>query len=209
MAKISKRQLFTIISFGIGFIIPALGFLLPQTFFTSREQISLFFQGFGIWTPLVFIALSSIPVVFTPLNHAVFGIAGGFIFGPWLGFLLNWIAKFIGTFINFSIGRFFGNKIARNVAKKEGYEQYNDVFKQHKFLLFILFSFNDTLSYLAGISSMKFTTFLLIISVAHIMPALTLAYIGGGISLTDPLFIGIALTITLLTFSYFYLKKKL
>ncbi|HEX9601459.1 MAG TPA: VTT domain-containing protein, partial [Mariniflexile sp.] len=206
MAKVSKATLFTIATFAIGFLIPALGFLFPETFFSNRQQISSFIQSFGLWTPIIFITISIIPVVFTPLNHGVFGIVGGFIFGPWLGFLLNWIAKIIGTTINFFIGQTLGKKAIRHFTKTEDVKQYNMIFDRHKFLLFIGFSVNDTLSYLAGISNMELKTFLPLTFLAQIMPALILAYIGSGISLSDPLFIALSFTVVLFATIYFYLK---
>ena len=209
MAKVSKATLFTIATFAIGFLIPALGFLFPETFFSNRQQISSFIQSFGLWTPIIFITISIIPVVFTPLNHGVFGIVGGFIFGPWLGFLLNWIAKIIGTTINFFIGQTLGKKAIRHFTKTEDVKQYNMIFDRHKFLLFIGFSVNDTLSYLAGISNMELKTFLPLTFLAQIMPALILAYIGSGISLSDPLFIALSFTVVLFATIYFYLKKKI
>ena len=209
MAKVSKATLFTIATFAIGFLIPALGFLFPETFFSNRQQISSFIQSFGLWTPIIFITISIIPVVFTPLNHGVFGIVGGFIFGPWLGFLLNWVAKISGTTINFFIGQILGKKAIRHFTKTEDVKQYNMIFDRHKFLLFIGFSVNDTLSYLAGISNMELKTFLPLTFLAQIMPALILAYIGSGISLNDPLFIALSFTVVLFAKIYFYLKKKI
>jgi len=48
MTKISKVNLFTASTFVIGFIIPALGFLFPDTFFSGREQIIQFVKNFGL-----------------------------------------------------------------------------------------------------------------------------------------------------------------
>ena len=207
MTKISKGTLFTLTTFAMGFLIPAIGFLFPETFFSNRQQISSLIQSFGLWAPLIFVTISIIPVVFTPLNHGVFGIVGGFIFGPWVGFLLNWTAKIIGTMINFLIGLTFGKRIIHHFTHTEDIEQYNMIFDRHKFLIFIGFSINDTLSYLAGISEMKLKTFLPLTVCAQIMPALILAYIGSGISLGDPLFIILGLIVVVFAAIYFYLKN--
>lgn len=208
MAKISGSTIFTASTFAIGFLIPALGFLFPETFFSNQQQITNFIKSFGWWTPIIFIGLSIIPIVFTPLNHTIFGIVGGFVFGPWVGFLLNWISKTVGTLISFSIGRSIGQRAVKKFAKSEHLEQYNKIFTQHPFIIFVGFTVNDTLSYLAGISSMKLRAFVPLILLAHIIPTLTLSYIGSGISLTDPLFIGLVFVILLIALIYFYLKRK-
>lgn len=208
MKKISKSTWFTILTFAIGFLLPALGFLFPETFFSNQQQISQFIKSFGWWTPIIFVGLSIIPVIFTPLNHGIFGIVGGFVFGPWVGFILNWISKSIGTLITFSIGRFFGKKAISKFTKSEDMTHYNKIFNQHAFLIFIGFTVNDTLSYLAGISTMKTKTFVLLVLTAHVIPALALAYIGSGISLNDPIFIILTAIIILLALAYFLLKRK-
>ncbi|PIQ77002.1 hypothetical protein COV82_06770 [Candidatus Peregrinibacteria bacterium CG11_big_fil_rev_8_21_14_0_20_46_8] len=205
--QMSKATTFTILTFAIGFLIPALGFLFPETFFSNREAISAFVKGFGLWAPLIFIVVSVIPVVFTPLNHGIFGIVGGFVFGPWLGFILNWISKSIGTLLTFSIGRLLGKKAIRKFTKSEDMSQYNKIFNQHTFLIFIGFMVNDTLSYLAGISTMKFRRFAVLVILSHIVPTLALAYIGSGISLRDPLFMLLTGVIVLLCVLYFLLKR--
>lgn len=209
MKKIPKSTWFTLLTFAIGFLLPALGFLFPETFFSNQQQISQFIKSYGLWAPVIFVALSIIPVIFTPLNHGIFGIVGGFVFGPWVGFGLNWISKSIGTLITFSIGRFFGKKAIYKFTKSEDMTQYNNIFNQHAFLIFIGFTVNDTLSYLAGISTMKTRAFVALIFLAHIIPALTLAYIGSGISLNDPFFIVLTAIIGLLVLTYFLLKRKL
>ncbi len=208
MKKISGSTIFTASTFAIGFLLPALGFLFPESFFSSQQQISNFIKSFGIWTPIIFIGFSIIPIIFTPLNHAIFGIVGGFVFGPWVGFLLNWISKTIGTLITFSIGRSIGQKAVKKFVKSEHLEQYNKIFTQHPFIIFVGFIINDTLAYLAGISSMKLRVYVPLILMAHVIPTLTLAYIGSGISLKDPLFVGLIFIISIMALAYFYLKRN-
>ena len=208
MVKISSSTIFTASTFAIGFLLPALGFLFPETFFSNQQQISNFIKSFGIWAPIIFIGFSIIPIIFTPLNHAIFGIVGGFVFGPWIGFLLNWVSKSIGTLITFSIGRLIGKHAVKKFTKSEHLEQYNKIFTQHSFIIFVGFIINDTLSYLAGISSMRLKAFIPLILLAHIIPTLTLAYIGSGISLTDPMFIGLIFVISLIALMYFYVKRN-
>lgn len=207
MKPISKAHWFTIVSFGIGFLLPALGILFPDTFFSNQAQISQTIKSFGLFGPLIFILISIIPIIFTPLNHGVFALVGGFLFGPWIGFLLNWTSKSIGTIITFSIGRKLGQSAINKFLKSEDLSQYNKIFNQHPFLIFIGFMINDTLSYLAGISNLPTKSFLKLILPAHILPTLTLAYIGSGISLKDPVFILLSLVILSLTSLYFYIRS--
>ncbi|MBU3940728.1 MAG: hypothetical protein KKH88_02250, partial [Nanoarchaeota archaeon] len=69
---------------------------------------------------------------------------------------------------------------------------------------------DDELSYLAGFSSMNPWVFLPIMAIGHLSGSLSLAYIGNGISLIDPMFIFLSV-ITLIggiLFVFHYRKVK-
>ena len=77
-------------------------------------------------------------------------------------------------------------------------------------MYFLPFFPDDELSYLAGFSSMKTKTFVIIALLGHLSGSLALAYIGNGISLMDPMFIFLSV-ITLvggILFVFHYRKTK-
>ena len=181
----------------IPIILLILGYAFPNTFFSSQEQIRNFIEPFGVWAPLVFILINVLQVVITPFSHYVVGVAGGFLFGTWQGFLYNWIGRVIGTLIAFYLGRKFGRVIIKHLVKQENLSKYDRLFDKGKLVLFLMYFLplfpDDELSYLAGFSSMKARIFIPIMLLGHIGGSLSLAYIGNGLSLTDPLFIAISL----------------
>lgn len=207
--KIRKSTWIIIFSFAIGLGIPViLSILFPSAFFSSREQIRSYLMNYGYYSPLIFVFLSIIPVVITPLNHSIFGLAAGFIYGPWIGFLLSWIAKLIGTIVNFLIGRIVGKKTLRRWASDEVIQDYDLLFEKHKFALFSIyfvpFLTNDMLSYFAGASNLSFRTFFPIMFFGQIGTCFSLAYIGSGAKLNDPLLMGIFVVILVITIYYLY-----
>ncbi|MFH1839753.1 MAG: VTT domain-containing protein [Nanoarchaeota archaeon] len=150
----------------------------------------------------------------TPISTSVVSIAGGFIFGTWQGFLYNWIGRVIGTLIAFWLGRRFGRKIIRKFVNMEKLKKYDSFVEKGKFILFLMYFLpffpDDELSYLAGFSSMKAKTFVIIALLGHLSGSLALAYIGNGISLIDPMFIFLSV-ITLIggiLFVFHYRKVK-
>ena len=102
-----------------------LGYIYPSTFFSSQEQIRSFVEPYGIFAPIIFIILQILQVVLTPISHYVVGLAGGFIFGTWYGFILNWVGRVIGTLIAFYLGRKFGRKIIKRVVKQNNLKKYD------------------------------------------------------------------------------------
>jgi uncharacterized membrane protein YdjX (TVP38/TMEM64 family) len=199
----------------IPIILLILGYIFPSQFFSNQESIRVFVNQFGAFASIAFILLQITQVVVTPINHYVVSIAGGFIFGIWPGFIYNWIGRVIGTLIAFYIGRNFGRKIIKHVAKPKTIEKYDMFFNKGKILLFLAYFLplfpDDELSYLAGISAISPKIFIPIMAIGHIGGSLGLSYLGNGLeSLKDPIFIIISI-LTLLAgvwFAWSYRKIK-
>ena len=182
-------------------IIPILlliiGYVMPGTFFSNQERMRTFVESYGTLAPVIFIGIQILQVVITPINHYAVGILGGYVFGLWEGFVYNYIGRVIGTLIAFYLARFIGRKIVAHAVSKKTMEKYDWIFERSKFLLFLMYFLplfpDDELGYLAGISSMQPATFIPIMMLGHIMGSLSLAYLGNGVSIKDPLFIFLSL----------------
>jgi uncharacterized membrane protein YdjX (TVP38/TMEM64 family) len=173
------------------------GYLFPNSFFNSQERIREFIAPYGPWAPVIFILLQILQVVITPLSHYVVGLAGGYLFGPWYGTLYNWIGRVIGAAIAFFLARKFGRKIVTRFVKKENLKKYDRLFEKGSVFLFLMYFLplfpDDELSYLAGFSSMKTRIFLIAMMLGHIGGAASLAFLGSGLSYTEPAFIIMAI----------------
>jgi len=195
------------------FILLIIGYLYPSSFFSNQEAIRNYVNSFGSFAPIIFIILQILQVVITPISHYAVSIAGGYIFGLWLGALYNFIGRVIGTIIAFYLARYIGKKIVEKVVNKQTQEKYNYLFEKGKVLLFLAYFLplfpDDEISYLAGLSNLSAKLFIPLIVLGHISGSLSLAYIGNGIkSVSDPLFITLSL-ITLIggvVFIYCYNK---
>lgn len=192
-----------------------LGYIFPVHFFASQDSIRNFVGQFGIFSPIAFILVQILQVIITPFSHYTVSIAGGFIFGTWLGFLYNWIGRVIGTAIAFYLGRFLGRKIIKHIVKQETIQKYDYYLNKGKTLLFLAYFLplfpDDEISYLAGFSAIKPRIFLPLMAIGHVSGSLSLAYLGNGIkSMKEPMFIFLSL-ITLIGgiwFVWHYRKIK-
>ena len=198
----------------IPIILLVLGYVYPSSFFSNQEQIRNFIKPYGILAPIMFIILQILQVVITPISHYAVGLAGGFIFGTWYGFILNYTGRVIGTLIAFYLGRKFGRKIIKHVVKPETLNKYDKLFERGKLILFLMYFLplfpDDELSYLAGFSSMRARVFIPIMLLGHIGGSLGLAFLGSGLSYRNPFFIIFSI-ITLIAgvlFVIFYKKHK-
>lgn len=182
-----------VVLFAIGIAIPILSLAFPDRFASNQQELREVLAPYGSWAPVVLVGLSILPVVITPLNHSVFGIAAGYIFGVWEGFLINWIAKVIGTLISFYIARHLGRRLVQRFVDPSTIEKYDAIFSRSTIIWFLIYSVPffgpDELPFLAGLSSIRAVVFLPLALLAHVNKSLFLAYLGSGMSLDDPVFI--------------------
>jgi uncharacterized membrane protein YdjX (TVP38/TMEM64 family) len=214
MTKIKKLKFLWYALTIIPIALLVLGYIFPSAFFSSQDQIKNFIEPYGVLAPIMFVILQILQVVLTPISHYAVGLAGGFIFGTWYGFILNFIGRAVGTLIAFYLGRKFGRKIIQRLVKPETLRKYDKIFEKGKLILFLMYFLplfpDDELSYLAGFSSMRARVFIPIMLLGHIGGSLGLAILGSGLTYKNPLFIVFSI-ITLITgvlFAIFYKHHK-
>ena len=189
-----------------------LGYIYPSVFFGSQDSLRTFIEGYGVLAPLVFIFLQILQVVLTPLSHYSVGLLGGYLFGPWVGFVYNWSGRVIGTLIAFYLARTFGRKIVTKLVKLKTMKKYDTIFEKGKFILFLIYFLplfpDDELSYLAGVSSLKAKMFIPLMLLGHVGGSFGLAYVGAGFSMSDPIFIifSVLTILAAILFVLFYKK---
>lgn len=116
MTLLKDRRLW--IGFGFAAIViafHALGFaslLSLDTLRTHRATLAAFVAGHGVIAALVFVAVYVAAVSFSLPGATVLTLAGGFLFGPYLGTALNVTGATIGATIVFMFaGRLFGANV--------------------------------------------------------------------------------------------------
>ncbi len=209
-----QKILFSIITLLPIIVFLLWGYLFPSSLFSSKDVIRNYIIGFGIWAPIVFVLLQIIQVVLTPVSHYAVGLAGGFIFGTWYGFLLNYIGRVIGHFIAFLISRTIGRPIVEKLVKPENLAKYDKFWeKGGSFLLFLIYYVplfpDDEMSYIAGTSKIKLLPFIMANVFGQTGGALALAYLGNGIKIKTITFVIVFLITCVLAaiFSWIWWKK--
>ena len=196
-------------------VIPVIGLIFSLTDPKEFENIQAVWRDriaiFGIFGPLVFVLIQADQVILTPISHYTVGAIGGFLYGPYIGGVLNWTGRVFGHVIAFEIARRFGRKVVEKFVDEKTIKQF-DRFVSGKdqkgitpqslilFLIYFLPLFpDDEISYIVGLSTMSRRHFILANLFGHVGGALSLAYIGSGVDTSD-LYFWILFVITLLGF---------
>lgn len=196
--------------------LPVLGLIVavfdPQTFTDSQAFWQRKIAVAGIFGPLLFILVQALQVIVTPMSHYTIGAIGGFLYGPWIGGLLNWIGRIIGHLTALFLARTIGRPIVSRFVSPVTIEKYDKLVADKSLILFLFYFLplfpDDEISYLAGLSKMKFRLFLLANMFGHVGGSFGLAYIGSGIDTRDPVF-WVLFVVTLLGFPLvWYLLRK-
>ncbi len=200
----SSIKKFTKVFWVIITIIPIAGIMIslldPISFYSTQEEYRLKIEAFGVFGPLFFIFLQAAQVILTPINHYAVGIAGGFLYGPYLGGSLNWVGRIIGHLVAFFISMKYGRKFINKYVSEETIKKFDKYVSNQYLILFLVYFLpffpDDEISYLAGLSKMNFKKFAITNLLGHTGGSFLLAYAGAGVERNDPIFwILIGLTI--------------
>jgi uncharacterized membrane protein YdjX (TVP38/TMEM64 family) len=161
-------------------------------FFNDPESVKSFISSMSVFGPLIFIGLQIIQVVIFIIPGEVTQIAGGYLFGPVFGTLLSVAGIVIGSGINFFLGRLLGIPFVKALFKKEQIDKILSLFSSSKsqsittlaiFGIFLIPAFpKDIVTYIAGITPIRFSVFLLVSGLGRLPGILVSGLIGDAAS---------------------------
>jgi uncharacterized membrane protein YdjX (TVP38/TMEM64 family) len=151
---------------------------------SDRDQIKIFVTSFGHGAPAIFIIIQILQVIFAPFPGEATGFIGGFLFGTAKGFLYSSIGLTLGSWINFSIGRFFGKRFVRKMIPERQLDRLDKIIKRQGvivlFILFIIPGFpKDYLCLFLGLSTMPLKIFLILTGIGRMPGTLMLSLQGS------------------------------
>lgn len=163
----------------------------------DRDRIREFITSFGWGAPLVFMGIQILQVIFAPVPGEATGFIGGYLFGVLKGFFYSSAALAIGSWINFSIGRFLGIRFVRKMIPPDKFERFDSMLKrQGLIVLFLLFIFpgfpKDYLCLFLGLSTLPLKVFILMATIGRMPGTFLLSLQGAYLYEEKYLFLGIA-----------------
>ena len=164
------KKLMNAASMALFVLCVALGiWLWRKGVFQSKEALQDFLTNYGGSATTLFLVLQAVQVVIPILPGGVSCLAGVLLFGPWLGFVLNYVGISLGSFVAFAMARNWGKPLLNKLFSKKLHEKYERwTHESRRFdRLFALAIFlpglpDDFLCFLAGTTGMSWKKFALI-----------------------------------------------
>ena len=154
-------------------------------FIENPDSLAIWVKDAGIWGPIIFMALNTVQVLLAIIPGGPFEVAAGALFGPWKGTLMCDAAMTAGGMITFFFVRKFGMKFIELFVDRKEIESVKFLHSNERYttLLFLFFLLpgtpKDLMCYLAGLTDIKWTTWMLINFVGR-FPAILLSALGGS-----------------------------
>lgn len=146
-------------------------FLYSSGFFQairSVESLRAYIINFAPYSHLLFFLVQFLSVVLAPIPSNIVAAAGGLLFGIWPAFLITFGAVVSGSLLTFTLARALGRDFTDRIVSQKLSEKYQGILRAKApiFLtLAFLFPFfpDDMLCILAGLTSLSFRRFALIV----------------------------------------------
>ena len=143
-------------------------------------------RSWGVWAPLVFIAIQALQVIISPIPGEITGPVGGALFGTLWGVIYSTIGLTFGTLVCFALGRLWGEPLIRPWLSEHHWEKMNFVIEAEGaiicFILYLIPGFpKDAISYLFGISPMSFWLFAIVSTVGRLPGTWISSYFGAHV----------------------------
>lgn len=149
----------------------------------SIAALAAYLRGFGAWTPLASLLLMVAASVIAPLPGSLLVATNGVVFGLWAGALVSWVGGLLGATASFWIARWLGRPAVLRLTGTAPPAWLERIAHAEGFWVLLvarlvpLISF-DLISYVAGLSGMRYPRFLLATALG-MLPA-TLAWTALG-----------------------------
>jgi Uncharacterized conserved protein len=142
---------------------------LETKIFVSSDALQGFLTKFGIFAVIAFVIIQVIQVVVPIIPGSLGCLAGVIIFGPWQGFIYNYLGICLGSIIAFFLSRHYGIGLVEKLTSKKLLIKYGSWLTYDKFdkwfaiAIFLPVAPDDFLCYLAGITRISAKKFCMII----------------------------------------------
>jgi uncharacterized membrane protein YdjX (TVP38/TMEM64 family) len=172
-------------------------------FFSDREKIRLLVSSFGTSAPPVFMLVQILQVIFAPVPGEATGFIGGYLFGTLPGFIYSSIGLAVGSWLNFVIGRFVGERYVRKRIPAHQFQKIDGLIKrQGVIVLFILFLFpgfpKDYLCLALGVSTLPMKIFILLAAIGRMPGTFALSLQGEFLYAQNYVLLGVMIAVCLI-----------
>ncbi len=188
--RIVQLSVVALLVAGLGAIFAAWGRFLWDLL-TDQDRFKAWIDSYGAYAAPVFVAAQFAQVVLFFIPGEVTQIAGGYIFGTWLGLALSYLGITLGSLAAFALARMFEHAALDFLVDRETVRRFDRIIygRSGFWPMFVLFLIpgvpKDLLCYVAGLTPMHVVTFLVISTVGRFPGVLLSSLFGGGLAERD------------------------
>jgi uncharacterized membrane protein YdjX (TVP38/TMEM64 family) len=178
---------------------------LPPEWLDSR-WLAAWIKGMGILAPMAYILLRTVAIVLTVVPNAPLDVAGGVLFGPFMGTVYSLIGSEAGAIACYLLAHALGRDAITRLLHREF--AFSGQYPQRQLAYIVLFARLDPVfsfalvSYGAGLAGMSLRAFALATLIGMTPGTILLNYFGKtfftGVSLVQQIILGLALVALLL-----------
>lgn len=159
------------------------------------------------WTPLVSLLLLTVETVIPPLPAWPMLVANATIYGIWGGIALSWLGGLSGAICTFWIARTFGRSYVEKRLKPEHLQTVDSISREKGFVILLLarifpLTSLDILSFLAGLSSISFSRFLLATAIGLIPSVSTYTLFAHDLLVTRAVTTRVSILVGVIVLAY-------
>ena len=186
----ASRKLINFISIiGLGLSIALTIYFINLGVFKDLNALRGLVGDSIILGPVIFISIQILQVVIPIIPGGISTAAGVLIFGPYAGFIYNYVGICIGSIIIFLLGRRYGKPFILSMISDKTYNKYigwldnqNRFEKLFALAIFLPVAPDDALCLMAGLTNISVKRYTLIILIAKPLSIFlySMALIYGG-----------------------------
>jgi uncharacterized membrane protein YdjX (TVP38/TMEM64 family) len=157
-----------------------------EVIYSSSDKLGKFLSSLGPYSPAVFVLFQVLQVIAAPFPGELTGVAGGYVYGKNVGFLLSTMGLTLGSWVAFELASILGRPFVERFVRHEVLHKFDFLTTNAGaaicFLLFVVPGFpKDYLCYLLGLSRMKLSTFLIVSTIGRLPGTYLLTMQGASI----------------------------
>ncbi len=151
------------------FLISIVVITLKETIFSSDINLMSYIKKCGAFASIVFVILQVLQVIFPIVPGGISCLVGVILFGPFKGFLYNYIGLSIGSIIVFSLSRKYGLPLIQKFFSNKTLKKYEKYLNNKNYSKLFLWGIllpgapDDLLCYLSGLTTITYKKFVSII----------------------------------------------
>ena len=185
----SRKLIYFISIIGLGLSIALTIYFINLGVFKDLNALRGLVGDSIILGPIIFVFIQILQVVIPIIPGGISTAAGVLIFGPYAGFIYNYIGICIGSIIIFLLGRRYGKPFILSMISDKTYNKYigwldnqNRFEKLFALAIFLPVAPDDALCLMAGLTNMSVKRYTLIILIAKPLSIFlySMALIYGG-----------------------------